>query len=545
MKTAIETGQAGREDTETRLLNQELDFSGSYMAVKSINDKFQRSPQTVTDKTINALIFLIQSKKFDSQKQALFLFRETAETLISIIIELDESVDERADESPAGKIIPELQKIMINSTGHRHRAVAEALGSLPFAVTPPEMPKSVETETCTLSFCQLLKALEIEEQAQFSWRGRSLTAPAKKNRIGVIKFVKCHEDPMAITTETRWMDFFKTAHGFDRVDFDIPQPMKEKGISLFKIIDIPETITLPEIVHEHRFAIAFSASKTYYDYPNDPLNTSDPNNPIDLPRILGLNARLLGQTAALGVVHTAAIPLFHNRVQQDRRQDSGIYQWERSGRLDQWLESCRHPNFAVSGLRDFEHFDFIMDIKSLHHHIGSHLLSLILVAGSFFRNTCPEKKGNDSLGMPVDARQLFDPCLFKEAIAAAITQYYSGFTGHKTPDYFPPPPMELVDDLIDKMGVDRHMEEILRIEDQNRMDNDQFRIFLMERGLTPEQTIVHERGKANISIDTGPHLGGFNQGISVPQLIDYIFSWASLCVCGRYLQENGLKQSSL
>ena len=57
----------------------------------------------------------------------------------------------------------------------------------------------------------------------------------------------------------------------------------------------------------------------------------------------------------MGIVHTAPIPLFHNRAQAWRREDRGIYEWPRGGRLDRWLSSSRHPNIAASGLRDFEH----------------------------------------------------------------------------------------------------------------------------------------------------------------------------------------------
>jgi len=33
-----------------------------------------------------------------------------------------------------------------------------------------------------------------------------------------------------------------------------------------------------------------------------------------------------------GIAHTALIPLFHNRVQQRRRNDHGAYLWEHAGR---------------------------------------------------------------------------------------------------------------------------------------------------------------------------------------------------------------------
>ena len=70
---------------------------------------------------------------------------------------------------------------------------------------------------------------------------------------------------------------------------------------------------------------------------------------------MGRAALLLGWLAGRGIVHEAAIPLFHNRVQRDRREDGGVYDWRLPGRLDRWLASALHPNFGLSGLRDFEH----------------------------------------------------------------------------------------------------------------------------------------------------------------------------------------------
>ncbi|MCP4114933.1 MAG: SidJ-related pseudokinase [Desulfobacteraceae bacterium] len=534
MQLAANRVTPGENDEEARLLNQELGFSASYMAIKTLNLRVERSPQRVTDRTVGALVSVIESKRFDTRKQALFLFRESAETLVAILTSVKGS--------PGSMVIPALQKILVTSMGHRHRAVGEALGSLPLSIRTQVIPETGNTGSCALPFQEILDRLDIDRKTELTWRGRSLTAPARNGRTGVIKFVKTGEDPFALTNETGWMDFFESGPDLPLTECDIPSPVKKDGISLFTITDIPRTIRLPDNLHPERFAIVFSAAKAYYEYPNEPLHAAAT---LDLSEVLGRNARLLGTTAAMGIVHTAVIPLFHNRVQQDRREDGGIYEWERSGRLDRWLESCRHPNFATSGLRDFEHFASIQHIKRLHHHIGSHLLSLILVAGSFFRNRCPEKQGKDSRGNPVDTRQLFDPALFEEAIACSVNAYYLAFTGIEIPPAFTRPPAGFVDALIDEMGVDRHMEEILRVDDQNRMDPDQFERFLLERGLTRKEIARYEKGKAEITLDTGPHLGGFNQGISVPQLIDYIFTCASLMVCGRYIRENGLKESKI
>lgn len=162
MTIRARTWQRGADDIESRLMNQALDFSAAYMAVKSIFARIERSYENVTVETVQALIFLIRSKKFDSQKQVLFLFRETAETLIAIL---------DADPSGAGEsIIPELQKILISSTGHRQRAVGEALGSLPLSIEPVKEPASGEPLVNTRSFEWITGELNICGTAQFTWR---------------------------------------------------------------------------------------------------------------------------------------------------------------------------------------------------------------------------------------------------------------------------------------------------------------------------------------------------------------------------------------
>ena len=96
-------------------------------------------------------------------------------------------------------------------------------------------------------------------------------------------------------------------------------------------------------------AIAFITLPDYFSYPND----ARPEKrwvEETFTRVMLANARLLGYLASRGMVHTAAIPLFHNRIQRSRRSDRGLYEWPRGGRLDRWLSSCRYPNFGLTGI---------------------------------------------------------------------------------------------------------------------------------------------------------------------------------------------------
>jgi hypothetical protein len=224
-------------------------------------------------------------------------------------------------------------------------------------------------------------------------------------------------------------------------------------------------------------------------------------------------------------------------VQRERRPDRGLYEWTRAGRLDRWLSSCRFPNIGKTGIRDFEHFiSFSGSSRKLYQHIGSHVLSLVLVAGSYFRNLETGLVGLDSNGQPVDARHLFDAGLFAETVHSIFLNYYKGFTGT---DFCGPLPFDLnafVSRLIDEMGVDRYMEEILRVAEQIAMTDAAFYDFLADRGFSEEQIEKFEKGRADIPILTGPHLGGFNQTISVPELIEFTGATSALCVADRYFR---------
>jgi hypothetical protein len=91
--------------------------------------------------------------------------------------------------------------------------------------------------------------------------------------------------------------------------------------------------------------------------------------------------------------------------------------------------------------------------------------------------------------------------------------------------------------LIQTMGYDEHMEEVLRIQDQNRMAEEQYHQFLYQRGVK----IIPPKGQTDILLSTGPHLGGFNQSISVPELIEYLFRFSALAVSHCFL--NGKRMS--
>lgn len=70
----------------------------------------------------------------------------------------------------------------------------------------------------------------------------------------------------------------------------------------------------------------------------------------------------------------------------------------------------------------------------------------------------------------------------------------------------------LTERMIEEMGVDRHMEEVLRMADLTGMDEKTFRCFLVERGYTEAEASKNKRGEKDITLLTDPHLGGSTRG---------------------------------
>ncbi|THB80802.1 MAG: hypothetical protein D3926_05350 [Desulfobacteraceae bacterium] len=533
---------------EQRLLSKTLTFQECFITLNQIESFISRFPEKATQQSITSLLTTIKSTRFDRQKQRFFLFQACCRIMILMI---------RHAMLPLRQpLLSAMQDLLVATSGARHRAIAEALGSLPLNIKGYEFDTGTATGQ-TIRFDELLQTLEIESLSDMVWQGRSLVGTTKKEKIGVIKFFRRDDRIEEITKEISWMEELKHLAFDETTDFDIPVPVRCRHCRYFEITHIPRAV-LTQLDHrvasgagnsQYRLAIAFIAGPEYFTYPNEPVEDSKPMqineaSRFDFEQIRGMfknNASLLGGLASQGIIHTALIPLFHNRAQRHRRDDGGYYLWEHGGRLDKWLESCRYPNFGASGLRDFEHLEPLEDHGRFHHYIGTHLLSFILVAGSCFRNQVPTLKGLDEKGNPADARHLFDKTVFQNLLIAAIQTYYRTLTGVFPTGLERLISLEFIDKLIQKMGMDTDMDERLRVEDQNLMDEQMFTDFISQR-LCPQDLIdPPKRGRDDITFVSGPHLGGFNQPISVPELTDLLFTLSALCISDRYALENGLK----
>jgi hypothetical protein len=88
--------------------------------------------------------------------------------------------------------------------------------------------------------------------------------------------------------------------------------------------------------------------------------------------------------------------------------------------------------------------------------------------------------------------------------------------------------------MVEEMGVDRYMQELLRVVDQNAMTDDAFRLFMRERGLNDQEVSSLKKGQHDLRIQSGPHLGGFNEQISLPELTEAVATMSALCIAGRF-----------
>lgn len=517
MSHAPPTSSRVRE--EHLLIKHALDFSGAYMSIKFIGQHTADYPFTVTCQTLDALFCVFDDiQRFDKAKQAFFLYHEAACTLV----EIGRTVDNKISRT----IVPKLVSLLMKGSGKRLRALGLALGRLADNSPATDIPSfSEKILALDIDLACLLEKFTAADRTsasliQWAWKGRSLIARSGTKILGVVKFATTLENINEIYREAVWMEWFAENKGSLT---HVPTPVRIQGRYLYNITDeLPKGS--PDTIYGN-ICIVFIPCPGYYQYP-DLKNAAWEH----IESSFFKSAFTLGCLSSVGIFHTALIPLFHNRVQQGRRNDDGKYLWEHAGRLDQWLDSSRFPNFAASGLRDFEHIAVRKKQLDLEHYTGEYILSFILVAGACFRNKAPHRRGTDNTHPPVDTRDLFCPDQFRSILTGVCEHYFKGLTGSEVFDPAPFNIPKLIEQLIEKMGIDEHMQETLRVRDQLDMNDNQYKNFLANRGVMA----IPAKGEKEIVLFTGPHLGGFNQPISIPELIEFLFKFSAFCVSSCY-----------
>jgi hypothetical protein len=521
-----------RTTLENALEAKGLDFTATYLAVRDLHELIRTHPETIRSETIQVLEGVVKNSGFSRQTQAFFLYKEAAGALTSIIVHT-------ISECLAVEAISVLKNLLGKAVGDAQRAAAHALGCLPVSIHGPQVSEEPIDDAPRVKWEEILEERGMRNCNAPALVGRSLVVSFdKENRLLVVKLACTEHCLQHMYREALWMEHLCSGGYAFSARFDIPVAIKIRGSYVFKLENMPAGMPEGTNRHPEGYAIGFVAHKDYFAYPNE--HTTERRLTTEgFREVMFRNAWLLGNLTFLGIIHSAPIPLFHNRVQRNRRGDHGLYEWPRGGRLDRWLDSCSYPNFGITGIRDFEHLISFKGLsRRLYHDVGTQIFSLFLVAGSYFRNKDMGKVGLDGQGNPVDARDLFDKQFLTELVQGISLSYYHGFVGTEFIGKVPFDFDELASRMIDEMGVDRYMEEILRVVDQKQMSDEAFRKFWTERGYSENEIEGFKRGVQDISILTGPHLGGFNERISLPELIECIGTISALCIAGRYWREN-------
>jgi len=521
-----------KADSETEIRDETADLTTRLYAIHHLNSAIRQNPGLVDSETIFILRDILKNPRLAAKRQSLFFFRIAAETLCLVRMAC-------RDRKLRDLAFSALKDVMAATTGYGHRAATEALTTLPVSVRGPDLRQASAQPVPGVTWRQILKETGFNIAGQPTAYGRSIVAGIEaghwaSQQLLVVKLVRGDEDPSHLLTEACWIDYFnQTPYSFD-LRFDIPKMIKIKHSNLVNLTRLPPNLSLNGSVLRPAFAICFTADRDYYKYPNDTHAESWPGM-TDFKEVVYRNAWLMGKLASMGVVHLAPIPLFHNRIQVNRRRDRGVYEWCRGGRLDRWLDSCTFPNLGASGVRDFEHLiSFQGSNLALYRHIGNHFLSLMLIAGSHFRNKEPEMVGFSQDGTPVDARFLFDKIALEEIIRGVFHRYYEGFVGSTYAGRLPIDTVDLAERMVEEMGVDTYMEETLRAIDQVEMTAAEFKSFLESRTSRGQALDDVVKGLTDIRVNTGPHLGGFNQQISLPELIESVATMSALCIAGKF-----------
>jgi hypothetical protein len=507
------------------------DFQAAFCALHQLGAAVRDRSLHPVAATVDRISAVLLDTRFAHQRQAYFFYHAAADALRMISLSTPRV---RTTQRALGS----LRQALSEGQPAAQRAVMDVASQLPAAVNGPDPPcLAVPEEIPSIRWQSLLRRHNLKVNGSPRVHGRSLVASLGRRlhgRLLVLKMARRGDCASKLVREVAWMAHLDRMPAGDPT-FRVPSVLRVGEIPIFRATGLP---CRPDGIHPDQLAVGFIADGDYFVYPNAPSAPSDGYRP-EVEAVLLQNARLLGRLAAVGIVHTAPIPLFHNRAQADRRRDSGHYDWFRGGRLDRWLASCRYPNFGPTGLRDFEHIIVLKGAnRRLYRFIGAHLLSLLLVCASYFRNRDPQRVGFDRTGEPVDARDLFDPVRFRKMLSGIFATYYKGFTGRAFEGRLPFDVDLLVTRMIDELGVDRYMQEILRTTDQAAMSPAVFRHFLRRWGYSRAQALQMQPGRQDIVFLSGPHLGEFNGIISIPELTTAVGAMAAVCMLGRFQAEH-------
>jgi hypothetical protein len=205
-----------RELAEEKIIGSSFDFTAKYFAVYELQNIADKHPEIIKNTTILMLEELFKNKGFTRQRQGFFLFRETANTLSTLIQRCN-------DIHVAENTLAAFKRILASVSSHAHRAAAEALGSLPVPVHGPCLPDLNINRICSTSLQEVMEKIAITPGCSPVFLGRSLVIPCNKtNRLLVLKLARASDTPESLAKEILWMDHLRSGKNRFSCRFDIP-----------------------------------------------------------------------------------------------------------------------------------------------------------------------------------------------------------------------------------------------------------------------------------------------------------------------------------
>ncbi|MCK5228595.1 MAG: hypothetical protein KAK02_10325, partial [Desulfobulbaceae bacterium] len=110
------------------LLDVRADFQAKFISVANLKNWAYSSPESVSDESFQVVVDVLDTALCRRERQCFFLYREAAFFFVALFIQ---------DAPQSDKAYATLKRLLQNSTGPVHRAIAESLGSLDIPFPSP------------------------------------------------------------------------------------------------------------------------------------------------------------------------------------------------------------------------------------------------------------------------------------------------------------------------------------------------------------------------------------------------------------------------
>ena len=220
-------------EAETVLNHDHYDFSAKYLAVCRVHTLAGAGPEKIGPGTIAGLESLFYNRAVSDQTQAYFLFREAAGALCSVLARLPHDVCARRAHDA-------LMNVLSRTTGHGHRAAAEALSALPFSIAGITMNPRAQGEPPLMNWQAFLTEARVSCEGLPRFMGRSLVVKtARKDRLLVVKLAGEKGKPESLLHEAAWLNHLGHSDYAFPVRFHVPETVSVQGKFLFRLTDLP------------------------------------------------------------------------------------------------------------------------------------------------------------------------------------------------------------------------------------------------------------------------------------------------------------------